>query len=329
MARYRRGNAGFTLVELLVVIGIIALLMGILLPVLAKARESGNTVKCAANLRAIGQGIAIYLSEYRQTFPAAYQYKPNPANAEPIEPANPTFGYVHWSHYIYGDPAKGRAPADAFKCPSLNNGGLPPSNPAEADRDGGQQNDPDSGPGVVDDQVGRCAYTVNEAIMPRNKFHGDVRGTSPNGFHSRFVRAGQIKRNAETILGTEFWENWRIVSGFTGEPGETPAVKSHRPVHGFIGIPSSLNISEVPRGLGNNPQFRRVTSVPAWVESGQAQSSRLEWVGRNHGKKGKAPKTNFLYVDGHVETKTIEETLQPFQWGERIYSAHPQPRIAS
>ena len=33
-------------------------------------------------------------------------------------------------------------------------------------------------------------------------------------------------------------------------------------------------------------------------------------------------KTNFLYCDGHVETKTIEETLKPFQWGELsfIYS---------
>jgi prepilin-type N-terminal cleavage/methylation domain-containing protein/prepilin-type processing-associated H-X9-DG protein len=62
---------GFTLVELLVVIGIIAMLVSILLPALNKAREAANMVKCASNLRQVGQAYTMHAAEHKNHVPTA------------------------------------------------------------------------------------------------------------------------------------------------------------------------------------------------------------------------------------------------------------------
>ena len=75
-----RRTRGFTLVELLVVIGIIALLVSILLPALSRAREMAKQTKCLSKLKNIGNAFVMYVNDNQGWLPADGIYNHNPAD---------------------------------------------------------------------------------------------------------------------------------------------------------------------------------------------------------------------------------------------------------
>jgi len=79
----------FTLVELLVVIGIIAILISILMPAISRAREQAKTVQCASNLRQIGIAFQSYATGNRGILPAWSVTHTWPVDYNPNDPNGP------------------------------------------------------------------------------------------------------------------------------------------------------------------------------------------------------------------------------------------------
>lgn len=81
MGRYYasvKNRAGFTLIELLVVIAMIAILAGLLLPALARAKESSRVTSCRNNLKQLALATTLYAADHQDLYPAAQRKEPWP-----------------------------------------------------------------------------------------------------------------------------------------------------------------------------------------------------------------------------------------------------------
>lgn len=272
-----KSRHGFTLVELLVVIGIIAILIGILLPALNRARRAAKTTVCLSNMRQVGNAWTMYLTENKGHLPY-YIWSGGSAD------------YL-WHGYWMGILADYRVASGQLLCPEANE----PTPQLYALKGGGLVHNAWSGQFQTATVAirGDAAKVVNNT---KDQVVDPATGTKVWGY-----RIGSYGFNRNVLLGS---------SGGSGFDAASSSIVSLRPSTEIPLCYDSLWVDNISMEQGT-VSGGVVTAQPQWPKdldgidavtnntSGKDQGRILI---RRHGRA-----INMVFADGHAATVPLEE----------------------
>jgi prepilin-type N-terminal cleavage/methylation domain-containing protein/prepilin-type processing-associated H-X9-DG protein len=292
----------FTLVELLVVIGIIAILIGVLLPALAAARRQAATVKCAAALREIGNCFKLYESESKGWWPVArlHGYKTDWPNGATIKynidgvdypTTTPTDGQAYWftflAKYVTKSKVGNAAGSDATEGAITRNSIFYNCPAWEGYKRGGVVNGDTN---IVQVGYGMNPYPTFSATAYANGFppNSEVAVCDPADVPpGRFSKASKWTKPSEKMLCADS-KFWLALSNAPPLTGPYPPCVVQQPI-------LSNSSADPATAIQFNPPF---TCIDIYRHGKYPPVSGLVYS-----KAGGKVAYNILYCDGHVATQ--------------------------